>query len=408
MKKEETMAWTEAFVIVALCAMMAAILIVVLLLISGVFAAEPDTAMLRSLPYVDFSPDSTEHEGIILWNQEQSYSGYNFYCERKSGHVYLLEMNGDTCWHWQYTSYGASGSDHAELLPDGGIMVIRKLVDVQRLDKHSNVLWKRKMKAHHDITKAPDGTFYTIIKENHKHRGVNMNFDVILHLAADGQEIDRWSTHEHLGEIKANFNTESFFDTWLNEKLVSFRDSVEAKKQTLSASRRVDNDYFHINSIEMWNDNALLVCFRNVNQIAVIDRNDWTIYWTWGESELEWPHHATKLYNSYIVVFDNGIKRKCSRVIEVNSWDDIRWQYPEELTRDFFSQARGAAQRLPNGNTLITESDKGHVIEVTTGGEIVWEWINPRKSGGKPETVYRMLRYSKQEIWPWMMDDGGD
>ena len=34
-------------------------------------------------------------------------------------------------------------------------------------------------------------------------------------------------------------------------------------------------------------------------------------------------------------------------------------------------------QRLPNGNTLITEGSDGRVFEVTPEHEIVWEFISP-------------------------------
>ena len=36
-----------------------------------------------------------------------------------------------------------------------------------------------------------------------------------------------------------------------------------------------------------------------------------------------------------------------------------------------------SAQRLPNGNTLITEGSGGRLIEVTAEHEIVWEYISP-------------------------------
>ncbi|HEX9698530.1 MAG TPA: hypothetical protein VGD06_03635 [Acidobacteriota bacterium] len=32
---------------------------------------------------------------------------------------------------------------------------------------------------------------------------------------------------------------------------------------------------------------------------------------------------------------------------------------------------------MPNGNTLITETDRGRAIEVDAAGEIVWELVNP-------------------------------
>ena len=33
----------------------------------------------------------------------------------------------------------------------------------------------------------------------------------------------------------------------------------------------------------------------------------------------------------------------------------------------------GDANRLPNGNTLITDSQHGKLFEVTLGGVVVWE-----------------------------------
>ena len=36
-----------------------------------------------------------------------------------------------------------------------------------------------------------------------------------------------------------------------------------------------------------------------------------------------------------------------------------------------------SAQRLPNGNTLITESMNGRIFETTVEFEIVWEYVNP-------------------------------
>ena len=43
----------------------------------------------------------------------------------------------------------------------------------------------------------------------------------------------------------------------------------------------------------------------------------------------------------------------------------------------FFSDHAGGVQRQPNGNTLICEAVNGRVFEVTPGGEIVWDWVNP-------------------------------
>ena len=48
------------------------------------------------------------------------------------------------------------------------------------------------------------------------------------------------------------------------------------------------------------------------------------------------------------------------------------WGALGELYSPFIS----GAQRLANGNTFICEGATGRLIEVTPGGEIVWEYVN--------------------------------
>ena len=55
----------------------------------------------------------------------------------------------------------------------------------------------------------------------------------------------------------------------------------------------------------------------------------------------------------------------------------IAWRYEGTEERPFWSNVRGSQERLPNGNTLITESEGGRLLEVTSDGEIVWEYVNP-------------------------------
>jgi hypothetical protein len=97
----------------------------------------------------------------------------------------------------------------------------------------------------------------------------------------------------------------------------------------------------------------------------------------------------------------NDKRRDYSRVIEFNPLTlDIVWEYTAQKAgyRDpyrFYSPYVSAAQRLPNGNTLITEGADGRIFEVTPEYETVWEYINPyysRQLGGVPNMVYRAYR----------------
>jgi len=59
----------------------------------------------------------------------------------------------------------------------------------------------------------------------------------------------------------------------------------------------------------------------------------------------------------------------------------------------------GSVERLPNGNTLICETSKGHFLEVTPDGKVVWEYINPMftnnpRMGGRMNMVFKIHRYS--------------
>ena len=102
---------------------------------------------------------------------------------------------------------------------------------------------------------------------------------------------------------------------------------------------------------------------------------------------------------------NNNAHRDYSRVLEFDPITlEIIWQYtPLEAgnllftdASKFYSSYISSAQRLPNGNTLITEGSDGHLIEVTPEHEIVWEYVNPyfKNIGGnfKMNMVYRAYR----------------
>ena len=56
------------------------------------------------------------------------------------------------------------------------------------------------------------------------------------------------------------------------------------------------------------------------------------------------------------------------------------WSYEAPDKYSLYSPFISGAQRLQNGNTLITSGTKGRFIEVTNDGDIVWEYWNPFKN----------------------------
>jgi hypothetical protein len=77
---------------------------------------------------------------------------------------------------------------------------------------------------------------------------------------------------------------------------------------------------------------------------------------------------------------------------------EIEWQYIGDPPESFYSATMGSCQRLPNGNTLITDSEKGRAFEVTRSGEIVWEWLNPETKKGRRLQIYRMVRLDLEAV----------
>jgi len=126
-----------------------------------------------------------------------------------------------------------------------------------------------------------------------------------------------------------------------------------------------------------------------------------------------------------ILVFNNGQEREpeeFSTVVEIVPPVDASgnyiledgaafgpaaptWSYQAPNPTDFYSSFISGAQRLPNGNTLIDAGAQGHFFEVTSEGDIVWDYISPVTADGPlaqgvvPETraniVFRATRYGK-------------
>jgi len=376
---------------------------------------------LRAVPYVDFSPDSSaeERDGVIRHVRGASWPGYNFTCARTGGWIELLDMNGRAVHRWSYRPKKGAGSDHAVLQANGDLLVIKKHEALLRLDWNSDIIWNRRLRAHHDLAVTPEGSIYVIVRDWKSYRDMRVWFDVLLLLTPEGEEIDRWHTHDRLADLKQALDTQSFLDTVLDSALSGGpeRGPAAAMAKEAVADDRYDFDYFHLNAVSLLPENPLgsrdarfragnlLICLRNVNQILILEPESYRILWSWGQGDVEWPHHPTMLPTGRILVFDNGVHRKYSRVLELDPVrKQIVWEYQGSPPEAFFSNRRGAAQRLPNGNTLITESDRGRVFEVTPAGEIVWTWLNPVKKKGRRQTVYRMLRLPGTMVEPLLQD----
>ncbi|MFC1800241.1 arylsulfotransferase family protein, partial [Candidatus Eisenbacteria bacterium] len=367
-----------------------------------------------------------ESSGVMIHKPGEAHPGYNLYCCERCPDIFLIDMTGEIVHRWTYPGRPGARWHHAILLPDGDIVAVAKEPNgLMRLDWNSDVVWEKAIAAHHDVVLAPDKTLYAIAGEKKMYRDLEVEFPSILHMTLDGDTIDTWSAFEHLDAIKETFDQSWFLDTILDSMMGQRKRDrmldpiVRRAHRTGQPTEELVYDYFHMNTVGIipetplgesdprFKPGNLLICFRNVNQVAILDKVTGEILWVWGEGIVEWPHHPTMLEDGNILIFDNGSRRGYSKVLEIDPVTGaIEWEYAGVPMGSFYSFSRGSAQRLPNGNTLICEGDEGRVFEVNRAGEIVWKWLNSTTPEGYREQVYRMIRIPPDEVEPLLSEQG--
>jgi hypothetical protein len=66
----------------------------------------------------------------------------------------------------------------------------------------------------------------------------------------------------------------------------------------------------------------------------------------------------------------------------------------------FLSANISGAERMAGGNVLVCEGAAGRVFEVSSKGEVVWEWITPfsnrMPNGNLMVSIFRAHRYAAE------------
>ena len=158
-------------------------------------------------------------------------------------------------------------------------------------------------------------------------------------------------------------------------------------------------DWDHSNAIDPFPENdALLLSVRNISRVFKVDLETEDVLWTLGvggdftrSDESEEPpflrqHAAELIGDDRIILFDNGQKgvRETSGAVEI-AFDEETMEYHVAWSwfpdPPIFAKVWGDADRLENGNTLITfgrrKTNVSHLIEATHGGDRVWELVAP-------------------------------
>lgn len=379
-------------------------------------ASSPGTDKLASLGYVTWVPVEGEDDksGVVYNDTTRAYAGINVYGPRNVPRAYLMDMDGNILHTWERYIEPEDNWNRVELYPNGDLLVECREELLILLDWDSNIKWVRLLRCHHDLDVAENGDVYVLTRSPRVVRchGFPLPIldDEVTILNPDGSTqrvISMWDT---MGGIVSRDRVWHSYWALLDPRTVRwFYRANGNTHHVFEASTTAD--VFHTNTIgiierdidDVFRRGNLIVCSRTQNTVAVIDPERGEPVWTWGRGELEWPHNPHLLDNGNLLIFDNGSKRGYSRIVELDPQEKrIVWEYTAERKQDFFSYTRGVSQRLPNGNTLITNSDSGQVFEVTVDGEVVWEFLNPELNDArdKRSAIARFDRITNPGAYP--------
>ncbi|MFC7130612.1 arylsulfotransferase family protein [Haloferax chudinovii] len=133
-------------------------------------------------------------------------------------------------------------------------------------------------------------------------------------------------------------------------------------------------DWTHINDIEVLEDGRLMVSARNQDRVVFLNRSGLIDEWTLGAEddysilyEQHNPDYIPEANGGPAVLVGDS---ENNRVVEYQRTED-RWEQ-SWVWRDARMQWPRDADRLPNGHTLVTDSNGNRVFEVDKQGEVVW------------------------------------
>jgi hypothetical protein len=356
--------------------------------------------------------------GLLAHDPERSAGGFTLVApQTDGGNVYLIAMDGSVAHRWTMPQRPGR---HAVILPNGNLGYNGNHPDTPNLypawemwhggafsevTPVGEIVWSHEDKRHHhDAQWLPNGDLlYTIVEEmptvaaarvtggSHVHDlpGGTQYGDVVKRVDRSGKTVWEWRSWEHL--TIEDYPIHPIFDRY---------------------------HWPLINGVGVTRGGLIMMSLRTTSGVIGVDPTTGDVAWRIEHPTVAQQHAPVELPNGRILIFDNGnlrpgVTSPHSRVIEVDPiTQDVLWEYADPMRPEFFAPYMGSADRLDNGNTLITESAFGRLFEVRPDGDTVWEYVIPQfseypagaaraYSAGSTNSVFKANRYSRARI-PWL------
>lgn len=315
------------------------------------------TVLLSSCALYDIS--------ISSYDPENAYNGLTFFTPFRDTQFHIIDMVGNPV--FDFDLFGPSTLDaDFEVLDDGGILILSSHA-IYKFRLPDTIEWYFPAPdSHHCAIQIPNGNIMYIFSYSLDVAGWDSPFlaDGIREVNPHTWEIVwEWLAEDHLST-----------DDYCLEHLTSFYPTNQ------------NYDWTHSNTIIYPDDeDAVYLNIRHLDRFLKIDYPSGEILWSmgkdgdFGEGLFSHSHDPEILESGRILMYDNGNHKEpveYSRAVEIAynaeyGWAGEVWAWPDEP--QFFDYAMGDANRLPNGNTLITSAIHGRLIEVTLDKRIVWD-----------------------------------
>jgi hypothetical protein len=282
------------------------------------------------------------------------------------------------------------------MLPGGDVIFNVDYLGLVRLNANSDVVWKLSYRTHHSV----------FIDDQNK-------------LWVSGR---KWRSEQvsKFPNLVPPFVEESILRVSMDgkiEKEISILDIIYKsgyKGLLFIGGTTKSGDVTHLNDVEVLPESKahafesfkagdIMVSLRNINTVLVIDKDKEIIKWSITHPFIR-QHDPDFTNDGYITVFDNnddntqdGSVCGCSRILRIEpSSKEVYIIYPDRKHVNFYTKTSGKHQHLPNGNLLITESEAGHVFEITSSGETVWSFLGSRVDGQNIPEILDSARYDEK------------
>ena len=337
--------------------------------------------------------------GVTVREPGRIQPGYILFGPTGGNEVFLLGELGDIAHQWRLP---AKHGNYGQFLDNGNLLVSMRTAEGPKLnaaagrlvemDWDGNILWEHIDDCqHHDLQPAPNGNVVYLAWDliptgeakkfkggvpGSEHLDGGVYEDVLREVDRGGNIVWQWRVSDHL----------------------------DLKKYPLREGHH-RHEYAHANTCHVQSDGNVLVSFRELDLLILVNRQTNNIDWEMADRSWGGQHDCQRLPNGNIILFANGseqVNPEFSRVLEIDPQSGKTvWKYQGTPYASFFSARISGTQRLPNGNTLIIEGHHGRLFEVTQSCDIVWEYISPFYNNNPPlgslNWIFRARKYAKDD-----------